>query len=155
MIRLMSDTELEAHKKAAAAAQVEIHNEIVGRLIENHRWEVRRLTARAEDAEAELTKFRAGYKRALDKLKVYRKKLGEANRNLAAAGLGQGTGPDENGKPALDTVQSIMDQAGSRIPMDDMSRSLTQTYIEREMRARGAKAGPDILAEVLEGDLEI
>jgi hypothetical protein len=48
-----------------------------------------------------------------------------------------------------------MDHAASRIPMDDMSRSLTQTYIEREMRARGAKAGPDILAEVLEGDLEI
>jgi hypothetical protein len=120
----------------------------------NHAWEVRRLTARAEDAEAERDKFKGAYKRAINKLQTMRKEVARARLNLQAAGLGDAA-PREDGSPELSTVQGVLDVVLKKIPgIDAMAQELTRSYIEREFRSRGPKAGPDILEEALAGDFQ-
>lgn len=145
-VKLFAERDLELYVQDRIAQKV---TEIEG----NHAWEVRRLTARAEDAERERDKFRGAYKRSLAKLGRMRKSLARARQNLQAAGLGKGE-PQADGSPDLSTVQGVIDVVNRKIPgIDAMAQEQTRLYIEREFRSRGAKAGPMILEEVLAGDI--
>lgn len=146
-MRLFTDRDLEIYVADSIKAALE-------RQQENHDWAVRRLTARAEDAERERNKFRVAYKNAIKRLKTLRRQLSKARVNLQAAGLGE-QGAKEDGTPELDTVQAVLDAAQSTIPgMDSMAVAQVRAYIERNFRARGPKAGGEILEEVLAGGLE-
>ena len=128
------------------------HRKDIAQLEGNHAWEIRRLTARAEDAEAIAGRYKGGYKRALKKLGNYRQRLARAKQTIQAAGLGE-RDEEKDGKAKLNTVQAVVDQAQAKIPgIDSMALETVRSYVEREFRTRGAKAGPDILEEVLTGE---
>lgn len=141
---------VEARISSALEGADRAHAERERHAKDNHDWEVRRLTARAEDAEKLRDRFRGGYKRALGKLKRYRKELAQARRAMMAAGITGET--DEKGKPKVAPAQEIMDEVEGLIPqLDDLSRGAVRSYVERELRKRGAGDKDNILQEVLEG----
>lgn len=151
-MKLMSDVELQAHIDRAVSCQIDLHNEIVSSLKDNHDWEVRRLTARADDAERERDRFRAGYKTALNKLRRMRKLNAAMSKRLMEAGVSVGP-TDKDGKPSVPPLQKIMDEVSKQRPgMDTMSENAVRTYVERELRNRGADQEAAILDEVLAGD---
>lgn len=152
-MKLFTDRDLREYVAAEILTALEADKHSHRRELEEKDWHIRRVEAQLKDATDDKDRFRGAYKRALKKLGVYRVKLGQATRQLEAAGLAGDSEPNEDGSPKLDTVQGIFDAAMSAIPMmDDMSQNHVRAYIERELRARGAKAGPDILTEVIAGD---
>jgi hypothetical protein len=152
-MKLFTDKDLRDYVAGEVRMALENKRELHTRELQEKQWEINRLTAQLKDAELARDRFRGGYKRALVKLAKRRVQLAQASRQLVAAGLAAGEEPNEDGSPKLDTVQGIFDAVMSKLPMlDDMSQKAVTSYIERELRARGPKAGPDIASEAIEGD---
>lgn len=148
MLKLLNERELN-DALAAAEKRGEARRE------QDHAWEVRRLTARAEDAERERDTFRGGYKKALKKLRRMRKLNAAMSKRLMEAGVAVGP-TDKDGKPAVPALTKIMDEVRKQRPgIDTMSENAVREYVERELRNRGASEEATILEEVLAGDSSI
>ena len=156
-MRLFTDAELEFFVNGRVAKHtqhlIDARKEAFDTERERHEWQMRRLDAEKSDAETERDRYRAGYKRALKKMKGLRNELSEANRQLLAAGLSTVEGPDKDGgPPKLNSVQGVMDRVIGEIPqIDDAAQSAVRSYVEREMRTRGSSDAEEILAEVVAG----
>lgn len=158
-MKLFTDKDLELYVRDRIQTAIERAQETwEGRFKleeEGKAWQIRRLEAQKDDAEADRDRYRAAYKGSIKKLKDARKRGAELSRQLNNAGMLPDPELDKmkDGSPRkLNSVQAVVDQVMTELPgVDDAGQGAVRAYVERELRMRGIDQAEMIAAEVIAG----